>query len=143
MKKLLYIILFFAVSISLTSCSTKLSIHDSDLSVVVEETDNPDWKFGDGEECYDIGINNIGIPIFKDPDAAFDQFVIDHAEGIKLIRDKYRLSQISKKHWFRYYLYAWQLGTDDQDKIQKALKVDSFLSFYKNSFPEEWWEEFA
>ena len=72
-----------------------------DLAIVVKEQDaeNTKWKFGNGEQCYEIGINKKGMPIFVDSDAAFNQFVKDYADAIKAIKKQFRLRKISRNNF--------------------------------------------
>ncbi len=89
--------------------------------------------FGNGE-AYAIGANSQGMPIFKNPDQALRQALIDYQEGFQAIQAEYHLLPVSKYYWKKYKIYGWQLTTEDQDILKAGNRVSQFFDIYENSF---------
>ena len=87
-----------------------------------------------GEEPYLIGANADGLPVFLDPNAAFEQALIDYKEGIEAIQKEYYLLPITKWTWRSYGTYGWQITHEDPDIVDQAFEVSRFLRIYGNSF---------
>ena len=131
MKKYYIITLIVCIMLILTACGNP-------NSEVVDEYDTS--KLGgdfvkSGNEAYDIGANKNGMPIFKDTDKAFDQALIDYADGFTAIQKEFDLKRISKKNWEVYESYGWQLSADNNEDIRNQGKeITSFFDIYENSF---------
>ena len=87
-----------------------------------------------GEEPYLIGANEEGLPVFLDPNATFEQALIDYKEGIEAIQKEYYLLPITKWTWRSYGTYGWQITHEDPDIVDQAFEVSRFLRIYENSF---------
>ena len=87
-----------------------------------------------GNDAYDIGINKDGMPIFKDNDKAFNQALIDYADGFSAIQKEFDLKPIGEKNWEEYKIYGWQLSTDDKDILKQGGEITRFFDIYENSF---------
>lgn len=87
-----------------------------------------------GNDAYNIGANKDGMPIFKDNDKAFNQALIDYADGFLAIQKEFDLKLISKKSWGEYATYGWQLSTDDKDILKQGQEITKFFDIYENSF---------
>jgi hypothetical protein len=74
------------------------------------------------------------MPIFKDTDKAFNQVIIDYADGFTAIQEEYVLKPISKKSWKEYKTYGWQLSTHNEDIRNQGNQITQFLDIYENSF---------
>lgn len=130
MKKYYDMILIVCMVLMLTACSNPNSevVHEYDTS-----------KLGgdfvkSNNEAYDIGANKDGMPIFKDVDKAFNQALIDYADGITAIQREFDLKPISSKNWEEYKTYGWQLSTDDKDILKQGGEITRFFDIYENSF---------
>lgn len=144
MRTRAFVLLLCLSCLILPACHKAPSADKSLLTVVREqEKDNPKWSFGNGEKCYEIGINKKEMPVFKDPDAAFAQFTKDYADALTALREQFKLPQISKEHWMGYKNLGWQLVSKDDSLIKKAAKVSKFLSYYENGFQINSHDDFA
>ena len=131
MKKLLLIILCTFLIFILFSCGKT-------PSKVVGEYDNIDnlksYFIIGGDTAYEIGANENGIPIFKNPDKALAQAKIDFADGFELIKKENNLYKISKHNYEKYKTYGWQTVTSDENIQKQCGQITAFLDFYENSF---------
>jgi hypothetical protein len=84
---------------------------------------------------YEVGINCVDKPVFKNPRKALKQFKKDYKTSIKTIKDEFNLG-ILIFDWRKYGTYGWQVTTDDKELKKKCLKVTSFFDIYENSFQE-------
>lgn len=87
-----------------------------------------------GNEAYAIGANKNGMPIFKDTNKAFNQALIDYADGFAAIQEEYNLKPISNKNWEEYKTYGWQLSTDNEYIRKQGSQISQFFDIYENSF---------
>lgn len=87
-----------------------------------------------GNEAYAIGANKNGMPIFKDTNKAFNQALIDYADGFIAIQKEYNLKPISNKNWEEYKTYGWQLSTDNEYIRKQGIQISQFFDIYENSF---------
>jgi hypothetical protein len=97
MKKYFIVVFILSLILMLSSC-------ESSSGKVVKEYDG-DILFS-SNEAYAIGENKDGKLIFKDTDKAFEQVVIDYADGFKAIQEQFNLSAVSKKNWEKYKTYG-------------------------------------
>ena len=131
MKKYYAMILIACISLMLAACRNP-------NSVVIDEYDTSKLggdfvKSNDG--AYDIGANKDGMPIFKNPDKAFNQALIDYADGFAAIQKEFDLKPISKRNWKEYENYGCQLSGDNDEDIRKqGVKISQFFDIYENSF---------
>lgn len=130
MKKSFITILTICMTLMFTACGNS-------KSKVVREYDISNLG-GDflksGNEAYAIGANKEGKPIFIDTDKAFNQALIDFAEGFAAIERECGLEPISEKNWEEYKTYGWQLTTDNEDIRKQGIQITQFFDIYENSF---------
>lgn len=86
-----------------------------------------------GEE-FEIGANQHGYAVFKNPDSAFKKLKTDFSSGIKLIQKEYSLMPLSKRNFTHYGTYGWQVTAGTQEEREQAMFVSSFMDIYENSF---------
>lgn len=145
MQKLKAIVLLLCFTLVMAGCSFRQNPALGEYAEVVSELDSasPQGSFGAGEACYEMGLNKESMPVFKDPDGAFEQFVTDYATEIEAIRKQFGLRKISKAYWMPYQNYGWQYETDDAATIERMNQVSEFLAYYANSFQITHPDEFA
>lgn len=122
---------YFIVVFTLIFILILFSSGGSSGKVVREYDGNISFKNND---AYDIGENKNGKPIFKNTDKAFEQALIDYADGFKAIQEQFDLREVSKKNWEMYKTYGWQLVTDDENTQEQGREITQFFDFYENSF---------
>lgn len=136
-KKIMILIIVFVLLILGTIGLVKVNSTDQikEYGIVVEETDL-DYKneFGDGK-AYEIGLNKVGKPIFKDTDMAFEQMLLDYKDGLEEVRKEFGLRKITKKNWKKYFTYSGQLSGDSK-YIKEGNTIAGFFDIYENSFDE-------
>ncbi|WP_291958178.1 M56 family metallopeptidase [Mahella sp.] len=110
----------------------------SGKSKVVSEYEYIDNLGGDfvrsGIEAYAIGANRDGMPVFKNPDAAFAQAKKDYADGFAEIAKEFDLDPVSKNNYDLYKIYGWQLTTKEQAIRKQGVTISQFFDIYENSF---------
>lgn len=130
MKRYYAIVLIMSIMLMITACGNS-------NGEVVGEYDTSELR-GDfiksGNDAYDIGVNKDGMPIFKDNDKAFNQALIDYADGFSAIQKEFDLKAIGEKSWEEYATYGWQLSTDDKDILKQGKEITRFFDIYENSF---------
>lgn len=85
-------------------------------------------------ESYQIGRNSVGNPVFKDPEAAFQQALKDYRAGFEEIQREYGLLGVSRHNWRSYEIYGWQLTTQDENLLRQGGAISGFFDIYENSF---------
>lgn len=85
-------------------------------------------------ESYQIGRNSVGMPVFKDPEAAFQQVLKDYRAGFEEIQWEYGLFGVSRHNWRSYEIYGWQLTTQDENLLSQGGAISGFFDIYENSF---------
>lgn len=91
-------------------------------------------KFDPDNIAYKMAVNQEGLPIFKDPEAARQSFEKDYRQALESIRKQYKLHPFSKRNYTQYGVYGWQLNTENAALRQQGSRVSQFVSIYKNSF---------
>lgn len=91
--------------------------------------------FGGGV-AYEIGANSKGKPIFKTPQKAFQQALIDFSAGFKEIKEEYHLWPASRFNWKPYHNYGWQLTTENKSIQSEGRQISQFFDIYENSFQD-------
>lgn len=136
MKKAFMAFLVCCFAVFPCACEAAPLNVDSKLAAVVLEQDaeNPKWSFGNGEVCYEIGINREWSPVFKDPEAAFAQFIVDYEETLDFMRKEFHLHRIDSRHWMAYGVYGIQIVTEDEELRRKGSEVSYFIGILENSF---------
>lgn len=100
-----------------------------------QDPQNPQWVFGSGEEHYEIGINAYGMPVFKDPAAAFDHFVEEYDDALQEIKAQFKLKPVSMQYWQPYKNLGWQIQTEDAELFKRCGEVSDFFDYFENSLP--------
>ncbi|MCL2860092.1 MAG: hypothetical protein FWF46_05965 [Oscillospiraceae bacterium] len=90
--------------------------------------------FGDNP-AYEIGANQYGYAVFKNPDKAFKQFKKDYADAMEFIKEQFDIPlYICKFNYQTYGAYGWQINTEDENLRYKAFNVTAFVDIFENSF---------
>ena len=122
------LLLFYAVFVGFYSAAEKS---------VGEYTGTASLDFLGDKECYAVGQNRYGQPVFLDMRAAFAQAEIDFAGGIQLIYDtfheEYHVPPFGPKTYSLYFTLGWQAPTADEELRRQASAVTRFLDIYSNS----------
>lgn len=128
-KKYLIVLFVFSSMLILSSCV------NSPGQVIGEyDTTKLSNDFNQNSEAYSIGENKDGMPIFKDTNRAFEQALIDYADGFTAIQKQFDLDPVSSENWESYKTNGWQLTTDDEDIKKQGSEITQFFDIYENSF---------
>lgn len=57
-----------------------------------------------------------------------------YAEGIKVIKKEFRLSNLNQRNYTEYKTFGWQVTSGSEDEKEQARFVSGFLDIYENSF---------
>lgn len=108
---------------------------DSPGQVVAEyDTSKLSTDFNQSNDAYLIGANKDGMPIFKDTNKAFEQALIDYADGFTAIQQQFDLEPVSSENWKNYKTYGWQLTTANETIKKQGNEITQFFDIYENSF---------
>ena len=91
-------------------------------------------RFGRISIDFDIGANQYGQAVFKEPQKAFRRLKSDYAEGISLIRREFGLLPLNRFTRELYKIYGWQVTEGTAEEQEQARFVSAFLDIYENSF---------
>jgi len=86
------------------------------------------------DERFEIGADQDGYAVFKDPEAALTALEEKYAAGIELIREEFGLEEFGEKTYEDYKTYGWQVTTGTEEEREQAGFVTGFLDIYENSF---------
>ncbi len=101
-------------------------------------------KYKSISEKFDIGADENGYAVFKDPYAAFDEFEVLYSKGIEAIEKEFNLKPMTKDRFQVYKTYGWQITKGTYEEQEQARFVTRFLDIYENSFIErEWGNKFS
>ena len=136
-KEILFIIL-----LSLILCYPVISIHifenkQSDIyKNAVEEYNainiNP---YFNTKEAYEMGLNSLGKPIFKNVKGAFKQAMSDFKKSCEFLETELQFGTV-QYNWQEYVQQrAWQPQCEEELQYEMNL-LFTFLNVYKNSFDQ-------
>ena len=91
-------------------------------------------SFGKLHIDFDVGANQYGIAVFKNPKKAFKRLKKEYAKGISLIQKEFHLLPFTNFTYQQYKTYGWQVTTGSKEEQKQAHFVTSFLDIYENSF---------
>ena len=92
-------------------------------------------SYSDISKDFEIGANEDGYAVFKDPKKAFDRLLKDYNLGIKLIKKQHDLGKLTYKNYNHYKKYGSYVTYNTSDnEMAQALFVYGFLDIYENSF---------
>lgn len=112
--------------------------HGAAYTVVGEYTGSVGAQFrGTGKECYEMGLNAYGRPVFRDPEAAYREFLTDYAAGIALTAKTQLLPPLTQYTYGMYKTWGWQVETDSDWERAQCSAVTAFFDIYENSFDEK------
>ena len=102
------------------------------------DTSNLSGSFLESEnEAYLIGANSEGLPIFHNPDFAWEAMLSDYADGLKAIQNAFDLAEITKEDFGFYKVYGMQVDAADAvDIVEECRDISRFLDIYENSFAQ-------
>ncbi len=85
-------------------------------------------------QIFDIGADENGTAVFKDPKGAFKYLRQNYSQGIDLIREEFHLKPLTQYNYQQYAMYGWQVTTEEQLAREQAFFITRFLDIYENSF---------
>lgn len=85
------------------------------------------------DPAYDIGANQYGYAVFKDPEAALARAKLDFSSTINEVGERFGFSGLSQDNYEYYKNYAWQITVNDTEKRKEAQELTKFLDIYENS----------
>lgn len=101
-------------------------------------------KYKSISEKFDIGADENGYAVFKDPYRAFYEFEVLYSKGIEAIEKEFHLKPMTKDRFQVYKTYGWQITKSTYEEQKQARFVTRFLDIYENSFTErEWRNKFS
>lgn len=100
-----------------------------------QQGDVSKWQMNlKNNEAYELALDNMGIPIFKDPNKAFKQLKKDYKKALKTIKKLYNISfSLNKYNYEAYKNLGWQTLTYDNEICDECWKVTQILDFFDNS----------
>lgn len=147
MKKYL-VLTILALSLLASGCATSKKAEDrknSQLKYSKEYVTGKDnikgdvdvEKFEDVSEDFEIGANELGYAVFKNPDKAMSTLKEKYLSAINLIKDEFNLKELSNDTITEYKNYGDQLTKGTKEEKKQAAFVSEFLDIYENSFKDE------
>ena len=103
-KKYLMVLFIICSLLILTAC-----VNSPDQVVGEYDTTKLSNTFEQTNEAYSMGVNQEGMPIFKDTNKALEQALIDYAGGFTAIQKQFNLNPVNDENWENYKTYGWQL----------------------------------
>lgn len=94
-------------------------------------------SFSDKGKEYEIGANQYGMAVFKDPAAALAKLKKDDKAGIALIQKEHKLLPLSQLNYEDYKTYGWQVSTGTHEEREQASFVTQFMDIYESSFSSD------
>lgn len=147
MKKYL-VLTILALSLLASGCATSKKAEDrknSQLKYSKEYVTGKDnikgdvdvEKFEDVSEDFEIGANELGYAVFKNPDKAMSTLKEKYLAAINLIKEEFNLKELSNDTITEYKNYGDQLTKGTKEEKKQAAFVSEFLDIYENSFKDE------
>ena len=141
MKKYL-VLTILALSLLASGCATSKKAEDrknSQLKYSKEYVTGKDnikgdvdaKKFEDVSEDFEIGANELGYAVFKNPDKAMSTLKEKYLSAINLIKEEFNLKELSNDTITEYKNYGDQLTKGTKEEKKQAAFV------YENSFKDE------
>ena len=128
-KKYLMLLFIICSLLILTACA-----NSPDQVVGEYDITKLSNTFDQTNEAYSIGVNQEGMPIFKDTNKALEQALIDYAGGFTAIQKQFNLAPVNDENWENYKTYGWQLTIDDENIKKQGSEISQFFDIYENSF---------
>ena len=94
-------------------------------------------KFENVSEDFEIGANELGYAVFKNPDKAMSTLKEKYLPAINLIKEEFNLKELSNDTITEYKNYGDQLTKGTKEEKKQATFVSEFLDIYENSFKDE------
>lgn len=147
MKKYL-VLTILALSLLASGCATSKKAEDrknSQLKYSKEYVTGKDnikgdvdvEKFENVSEDFEIGANELGYAVFKNPDKAMSTLKEKYLPAINLIKEEFNLKELSNDTITEYKNYGDQLTKGTKEEKKQAAFVSEFLDIYENSFKDE------
>ena len=147
MKKYL-VLTILALSLFASGCATSKKAEDrknSQLKYSKEYVTGKDnikgdvdvEKFENVSEDFEIGANELGYAVFKNPDKAMSTLKEKYLSAINLIKEEFNLKELSNDTITEYKNYGNQLTKGTKEEKKQAAFVSEFLDIYENSFKDE------
>lgn len=93
--------------------------------------------FLDKSKDFKIGATKNGMAVFVNPDRAFKTLKRDYRDGIRVIKNEFCKSNLSKRNFDCYKNLGWQVTKGNKKELEQARFVSSFMDIYEQSFSEE------
>lgn len=90
-------------------------------------------RFLEIDERFEIGADEDGWAVFKDPAAALGALEEKYGQGLRAIQREFGLMPV-KWDAQSYKTYGWQVTTGTPEEREQARFVTQFMDIYENSF---------
>lgn len=129
------VVFIFAVMVFGISLSSfyKHTVKGTDSGIVVKESENEFQKSLGDNPAYEIGFNSDDMPVFIDKEHALEQLKKDCNNGLAVVKNEFKLHNLSKFYWRTYATYSLQT-TNNQEYKDEIDKIGFFITIYENSF---------
>lgn len=91
-------------------------------------------NYTDISSDFDIGANEDGYPVFKDPHQALETLKVIYDDILVKIQDDNNLEELSYDTYEKYIKYSGSFTFSSFDDTENAIFVNQFLDIYANSF---------
>lgn len=92
--------------------------------------------YTDISDDFEIGANEDGYPVFKDPHQALDTLKVLYEDILNKIKDENNLKELSYDNCDKYIKYSGGFTFSSFEDTENAIFVNQFLEIYTNSFEE-------
>lgn len=95
------------------------------------------YYFQNISKDFEIGANEYGYAVFKNPQKALEYLKENYKDGISLIKKEYDLMELTEENYELYGIYGCQVTTGNEKEKLEARFVSEFIDIYENSFAKK------
>ncbi|MBR1817625.1 MAG: helix-turn-helix transcriptional regulator [Bacilli bacterium] len=83
---------------------------------------------------FEIGANQYGYAVFKNPSKALQRLKKNYSKGLKALQREFHLFPLMMFHFREYGIYGWQLNEATEEEKEQGRFISKFFDIYENSF---------